>query len=204
MMNIPYLVVGIDPGMTGGFGLLFRDGATEGIRMPMFRHQLPGRTKSGAKKYRNKLDLVAIKKIFDRLKRIEREGKSVFMVLEGIHANPRFGAASSCEFGRVAGYLEMGIVMKALPYDTIASGKWRRQMVGTKTDKKASLALARRFWPSVSLELERDEGVAEALLMARWYIENHFGGKPLCTPSSRKTKTVKKSSAKSAKKSRKS
>ena len=197
-MLIPDLVVGVDPGINGGFGFLFKDGSMRAFRTPNDT-SVVGKTKGGNPKKKTRIVLPELRKIFREIKDYERSGKIVLLVMEAINAAPKFGAYSACELGRTAGYLEMAAVMLKLPYVFVESQKWRPQMVGVKKDKTHSLRVARRLWPTLELE-NKDDGVAEAFLMARWYLENQLGATPLCHSKTPRKTSKKKSSKRSAKK----
>jgi hypothetical protein len=54
--------------------------------------------------------------------------------------------------------------------------------MGLSADKKAGLHKARMLYPQCDLRLEKHEGRAEALLLARWYLESKGAPVPQPTP----------------------
>ena len=46
--------------------------------------------------------------------------------------------------------------------------KWKKDM-GLTSDKAQSMAMARELWPLAPLHRQKDNGRAEALLLAEWY-----------------------------------
>lgn len=101
------------------------------------------------------------------------------VVIEGVGAMPRRGkdgteikqgAASSFAFGYGAGIIEGVAAGSALPLEIVWAATWKRK-AGVPKDKGASRQMASRIWPGVASRFARvkDDGRAEAALLARWY-----------------------------------
>ena len=53
------------------------------------------------------------------------------------------------------------------PWHMVTPQKWKKDM-GLTSDKNESLTMARELWPITPLARKKDNGRAEALLMAEW------------------------------------
>jgi hypothetical protein len=98
--------------------------------------------------------------------------KPAFGVIEQVSAMPKQGVASSFRFGMGCGLLRGVMVAHGMSLTQVAPSKWKREMGLDGTGEK-SRALALRHWPGLAAQLKRvkDHGRAEALLLARWYLE---------------------------------
>lgn len=103
-------------------------------------------------------------------------------------------AETDCRLGDIAAVLEEGIPMPSqssrttygtgrggglwegllaglgIPYERVAPAKWKKAMGLTGQDKGGSRVLAQRLFPSIAEQFARvkDDGRAEALLLAEW------------------------------------
>lgn len=94
-------------------------------------------------------------------------------VIEQVSAMPKQGVASSFRFGMGCGLLRGVIIANAIPLAQVAPSKWKKDM-GLDNDGEKSRALALRHWPDCkALKRVKDHGRAEALLLARWYLERN-------------------------------
>ena len=72
-------------------------------------------------------------------------------------------------FGRGLGLWEGLIVAMRLRYQLVAPQRWQKTMLdGMSKGKGASLAVAKRLFPSVELSRVKDHGRADALLLAEF------------------------------------
>lgn len=144
------IYIGIDPGKSGALAII--DEA--GITVEPFDEVI----------YRDRLGLIG--------ERIEI-GERAVCALEKVGARPMQGVSSTFEFGRNAGFIEGLLVANEIPYALVTPQRWKKEFALLKRDKDASIAEARRLFPSVSLlptERSRkdNDGMAEALLIAEW------------------------------------
>jgi len=95
------------------------------------------------------------------------------VVIEDVHAMPRQGVTSSFGFGRSKGVVEGVFAGAGRPLTYIAPGKWKRDLRLTK-DKGACRQRAVELWPSWvdSFKRAKDDGRAEAALIAYWYLQH--------------------------------
>lgn len=154
------IVLGVDPGMKGAMaavsktaGLFILHSAT-----PMLLFQP-----------RNKPTL-STPKMDDWLSQFKRLEVGV---IEDVHAMPKQGVASSFQFGRMFGAAESLMHAHCPRCAYVSPGVWKREM-GLSNNKVDSLDFAtsvfgqetgERWWPK-----KKDEGIAEAALLAVWWI----------------------------------
>lgn len=148
------IVIGVDPGLTGGIAFLYPAPATE--PMPVRLHSPTGCV-------RNAVDL-------PRLAGILRDTLPQHMFLERVASMGGQGVASMFSLGMsfwgVAG-VAAGL---GIPVTLVAPQVWKAYFKLGR-DKNESLALARKLYPDVDLKRKKDNGVAEALLIARYGLE---------------------------------
>ena len=141
------IIYGIDPGFSGGWGAI--TGAGDYVACGDML---------------NEGNLLSFKKILQAMMDV-RDGESL-VVVEAVHAMPRQGVSSSFKFGMAYGAALsladcLGTRYLAVPR------VWKRDM-GLGSNKDDSLAMARELWPKAPLHRRKDDGRAEALLMAEW------------------------------------
>lgn len=146
------IVLGIDPGQSGALAWVCDGALIEVVDMPVFEVRGKRKINAGA------LAGIIGKRAVD------------VVVIEAVHAMPRQGVSSSFNFGYGAGLLEG--VCAGLNYSVhlVAPAKWKRA-ASLPADKGACRQFAARYWPGAAHMFLRvkDDGRAEAALMARWY-----------------------------------
>lgn len=156
------VIVGIDPGKTGGVAVLGGGGLMHaGSRMFMLS--------TG-----NKREAVNATALRDWLDTHAPLGVGRF-VIEQVSAMPRQGVASSFNFGRFAGAVEALAELYAVPVHLVTPAVWKKAM-RLDHDKAKALDLARReFGPHDGLwDIKANDGIAEAALLALyWHRHRH-------------------------------
>lgn len=155
-----HLILGIDPGLTGGIALY-----------SMIKHELvfvkAMPVKATHQKHHAPIDLKAIARFIDPY-----TSRIRFAAIEDVHSMPNNGPVQAFKFGFATGLLH-GICetlgLKVLP---VSPAVWKCALNLGK-NKKQSLALAQKLFPKDSEEflLSKDDGKAEAALIAR-YVAN--------------------------------
>lgn len=155
------IVVGVDPGQSGGFAAVDASSMDliETLAMPLMQ-------------VRKKVtvDAHAAGLWFERI-------EADIGVLELVTAMPRQGVSSSFQFGRMFGAAEAVVLNWTLKQDYVTPTVWKAKM-GLSSDKNASRALATRlFGQEAALRWGRvkDDGIAEAALLAAYYIRHVMG-----------------------------
>lgn len=152
------IVLGVDPGKSGGLALLRNQKFLDGIRMPL--------VKQGQK--RDIVDPLAIERW------INNTASPDVVVIELVGAMPGQGVRSMFNFGRHVGVVEGLALASGLPINWSTPAAWKRRM-GLSKDKWASLDAARfHFGDASRWGVLANDGIAEAALMALDWAR-HFG-----------------------------
>lgn len=142
--------LGIDPGFSGAWGLIDHNGKYLGC------NDLPH---DGTKI----LTQAAIDAILPLLMPIDH----VDVIVESVHAMPGQGVSSTFKFGvAFGGALALAERIEG-QCKLISARTWKKAM-GLSSDKDDSLEMARGLWPQAPLSRKKDNGRAEALLLAEW------------------------------------
>jgi crossover junction endodeoxyribonuclease RuvC len=149
------IVLGIDPGVTGGIAFLSADGKIEAIDIPLAGGELD----------------------VDQLARIIREHAPDAAVIERASAMPKQGVSSTFKFGTAYGALRAIVAVLAIPQHLVSARKWKNHF-NLDADKEKARALAIRLWPGCRLfERKKDHGRAEAALIAKYGFQSGLVGK---------------------------
>lgn len=151
MAEITTCIIGVDPGLKGAIAFFFPEhGRLCAEDMPVANGDVDAATLAA---------------------RIQQLGPTVAIV-EGVHAMPKQGTASTFKFGKGYGTVLGVLATLGVPTHIVAPTAWKRHFK-LNSDKDASRALALRFWPARSdlFGRKKDDGRAEAALIARFYAE---------------------------------
>jgi len=160
-------IVGIDPGLTGGLGVLDLDDA--GALMSVELHRTPSMPVIRGRKLRDEYDAAAMcgllsRAIDGRAARIQ----DVEVALEAQGARPKQGTVSTYRTGLGFG-LWLGIVAAfKVAYRVVPPATWKRHAGLIGADKRASRLRAQERYPALGVIAAADEGPAEALLLASY------------------------------------
>lgn len=158
------MILGVDPGsVSAAYGLLDDDGlAVETGDVPVVDRMVDA---SGWDDL-----LERLLDIYDG--DIAKLAKPTAAVIEQVSAMPKQGVSSSFRFGMGCGLIRGVLATYHVPIIQVAPTRWKRHF-NLDSDPEKSRALALRLWPDMSSRLARkkDHGRAEALLLARWYLE---------------------------------
>ena len=143
------LYLGIDPGFSGAWGMIDHNG----------KYQSCGDMLNNGKHILSNYVHAEIIQAIDR--------QEVQAVIEAVHSMPAQGVASSFKFGLAYGMAIAIMERLRCPWHMVTPQKWKKDM-GLTSDKNQSLDMARELWPNAPLERKKDNGRAEALLMAEW------------------------------------
>lgn len=143
------LYLGIDPGFSGAWGLIDHHGQYRAC---------------GDMHHTDKylLTQFVFEEIVDALHGDDHE-----VVVETVHSMPKQGVASSFKFGVAYGGAVALAERLNSAWHMVTPQVWKRALK-LDSDKQKSLALARQLWPEAPLKRQKDNGRAEALLMAYW------------------------------------
>lgn len=147
-------IVGIDPGLSGGIALLDTEGKSFVWDMPTM-----GRGK-GTKQRVNMAELCGMVSAC----------KADAGVIEDVSAMPGQGVTSMFSFGESFGIAQTAIVAANLPIHRVQPRKWKgHHNLGPDKDQARTRAI--ELFPDLADQLARkkDNGRAEALLIALWF-----------------------------------
>jgi crossover junction endodeoxyribonuclease RuvC len=152
-----HIILGIDPGLSGGIAFYDVAGnALTVLEMPI--HHL---TRGG--KLKREIDIVELARLVDA------HGPIGHAVVERVGSMPGQGVTSSFAFGKAFG-ITLGILAaNFIPVELVPPTVWKRAMgIAVGAGKDASRARASALLPRYAAEWARvkDDGKAEAVLLA--------------------------------------
>jgi len=162
------LTFGIDPGLTGAIATLVDGEAGPVIDTPTM--EVDGHTE---------LDARAMA-MFIRAAREMNPGAHVSACIERVRAMPakgrKQGAQSSMNFGDTYGKAKAVLELLGIPTTRAEPASWKRSFGLLKQEKDAARVLAISRFPSAapSLRRKKDNGRADALLIALWFENTHL------------------------------
>jgi hypothetical protein len=157
------IVLGIDVGVTGAIAALRQDGAYVDVEdLPIMFHR----------KFKL-VDGIALRTIVRRL----RNNEPTFAVIEKTQPTDKIGVTTAFSMGGTLGSAVDALRFSGCKFEFVMPMVWKRAyglLAPGKTDtekKRASLELARKFFPEAPLSRQLDNGRAESLLIAQWGLE---------------------------------
>jgi len=152
--------VGIDPGISGAIAI-YRDNVLHSVvDMPTLE------VDSGKTKKRH-ISAVTLRDILEGY-------PNSHVAIEKVGAMPGQGVSSMFNFGRSAGIIEGVVAGLKLPSTYVTPATWTKA-VGRAAGKDASRMRAMELFPTRAELFKRakDDGRADAALIAYWYITRH-------------------------------
>jgi len=141
--------IGIDPGFSGAWGMIDHNNEFMGCGD---MHHTEKHILS------NKIWI----EMFEAL-----QGDDCEVVVESVHSFSGQGVASTFKFGTAFGGAVALAERLKCPWHLVTPQVWKKALK-LDSDKNKSLVLARQLWPTAPLKRQKDNGRAEALLMAHW------------------------------------
>ncbi|RZZ90616.1 hypothetical protein [Pseudoxanthomonas winnipegensis] len=158
------ITLGADPGLSGAIAALIDGQAGPILDMPQM-----------AVGNKHEVDARAIA-VFVRGLKAAHPGAVVSGCVERVRAMPpregrRPGAQSSMNFGESYAKVKAVFEVMGVPFSLAEPASWKRHFGLIGQEKDASRQLAIVLFPAAAAELKRkkDDGRAEALLLARWH-----------------------------------
>jgi crossover junction endodeoxyribonuclease RuvC len=96
-----------------------------------------------------------------------RGGDDMEVAIELVGSMPKQGVASTFKFGMAYGATIALAERTRCPFHFVTPRVWKKALA-LDSDKKRSLSVARELWPTAPLARVKDNGRAEALLIAEW------------------------------------
>ena len=141
--------IGIDPGFSGAWGMIDHNGVYRAC---------------GDMHHSDKhiLSNTIHQEILECL-----HGDDCEVVIEAVHSFTGQGVASTFKFGTAfGGAIGLAERLKC-PWHMVSPKAWKKALK-LDSDKTKSLVMARELWPTAPLKRQKDNGRAEALLLAHW------------------------------------
>jgi crossover junction endodeoxyribonuclease RuvC len=142
------VIIGIDPGFSGAWGAIKHDSSF--VACGDMTH--------------NAHHIESVSVLRDIMQACGQDDR--IAVLEYVSSRPGQGVSSVFKFGMAYG-AAISICERLGDWRTVTPKVWKQAMRLSK-DKAESLALARALWPQAPLTRVKDNGRAEALLIAEW------------------------------------
>lgn len=145
------IYVGIDPGKSGGWAILYEDGHIDVYPWD---------------------DMIFIASM-QGLSMARPNGEGVMCALEKVGAMPGQGVTSMFSFGKSAGFIEGVLAAYRIPYQLIPPQTWKKEFSLLHQDKSKSIETAQRLFPNVNfLPTERSrkpsDGMCESALLMEY------------------------------------
>lgn len=143
------IYIGIDPGFSGAWGIVDHHG----------RYVSCGDMHNDGYRIQTRMVTAELRQGIDM--------QDCMVVVEQVHAMPKQGVSSTFKFGvaygaalAIADRVTQSVIL-------VTPAVWKRKM-GLTGDKTDSLEMARELWPTAPLQRQKDNGRAEALLLAEF------------------------------------
>ena len=153
------IIIGIDPGITGGISILENKKVIEVYDTP---------TMIDGKKNKRQVNGAQVTNI---IKERLSSNKDVVVVVEHVNAMPGQGVTSMFNFGQSFGVIKGICSALSLPIYFVRPAKWKKHFNLIKTNKEASRTKVIEIYPEISSKLSRkkDSNKADAILIARFF-----------------------------------
>ena len=163
MTSIPgeRVTVGIDPGVSGALGVI------QGDRF-IAAHDLPMLTTAQGKK---QPDPLALRELLRQISpdRVIVEQVNAMPSVPGKNGKRRtMGATSAFNFGHGAGVILATVMLSGYPLTLVAPRTWKARAKLINRPKDYGRTLAMQLYPQAPLRRIKDQGRADALLIARF------------------------------------
>ena len=158
-------VIGIDPGLAGGLGVLDLDDA--GKVLCVILHRTPRVAVLRNRRRRDEYDPAGMYNLL--LATVDgRPVPGIEIALEAQGGRPGQGVASTYRTGVGFGLWLGLVVSRRVPYRVVAPTVWKHHAGLIGADKRASRLRAQERFPALGVVAPADEGPAEGLLLAAY------------------------------------
>ena len=153
------IIIGIDPGVSGGISVLENKKVIDVFEMP---------TMIDGKKNKKQVNGAQVSNIIKE--NIGKE-KDIIVVVEHVNAMPGQGVTSMFNFGQSFGVIKGICSALSIPIYFVRPAKWKKYFNLIKTNKDASRTKVIQVYPEISNQLARkkDSNKADAILIARYF-----------------------------------
>ena len=158
------IIIGIDPGLSGGIAVLENNKVLNMFDMPV----MPEGKKN--KRQLNSAQLVSL------IKENIKSDEEIAVVVEQVNAMPGQGVTSMFNFGQTFGAIKGICAALGLPIFFVRPSKWKKHFELINSSKDASRTKAIEMYPSLSDDLakKKDVNKSDAILIARFFSETRL------------------------------
>lgn len=156
--------IGIDPGLTGAISVnLAIDGEIQLHDMPVMAN-VKAAEKGRKRQHVDPHALTVLLRVFPN-----RQSR---VFLEYTQAGMK-GALANYSLGHSSGIIMGVLAALGFSYELVRPQEWKKEFGLLKSQKDACRTMAQQLFPMVNLSKKKDEGKAEALLIAEWGRRKH-------------------------------
>lgn len=154
-------ILGIDPGSSGAIAVLTESGKFIDVQdMPTV-----AANKSSNRQMVSPIDLAKLIR-----NQMVNAPADVVAITEGVNAMPGQGVSSVFAFGKSYGILLGVLAALGISTHIVSPQRWK-SFYSLGREKDQSRELAQRMWPDAPLNLKKHHGRAEALLLAKYFVD---------------------------------
>ena len=158
------IIIGIDPGLSGGIAILENNKVKSLFDMPVMPE---------GKKNKRQLNSAQLAKL---IKDSIKDKSEVSVIVEQVNAMPGQGVTSMFNFGQTFGAIKGVCAAIGLPIFFVRPSKWKKHFELINSSKDASRTKAIEMYPLLSNDLAKTKDVnkSDAILIARFYTETRL------------------------------
>ena len=158
------IIIGIDPGLSGGIAVLDNNKVLELFDMPVM---------ADGKKNKKQLNSALLAKL---IKENTSNTNESAVIVEQVNAMPGQGVTSMFNFGQTFGAIKGICATLELPIFFVRPSKWKKHFELINSSKDASRTKAIEMYPHLAEKLSKKKDVnkSDAILIARFYCETRL------------------------------
>ena len=158
------IIIGIDPGLSGGIAVLDNNKVLELFDMPVM---------ADGKKNKKQLNSALLAKL---IKESTSNTSESAVIVEQVNAMPGQGVTSMFNFGQTFGAIKGICATLELPIFFVRPSKWKKHFELINSSKDASRTKAIEMYPHLAEKLSKKKDVnkSDAILIARFYCDTRL------------------------------
>ena len=158
------IIIGIDPGLSGGIAVLDNNKVIDLFDMPVM---------ADGKKNKKQLNSALLAKL---IKEKTSNSSESAVIVEQVNAMPGQGVTSMFNFGQTFGAIKGICATLELPIFFVRPSKWKKHFELINSSKDASRTKAIEMYPHLAEKLSKKKDVnkSDAILIARFYCETRL------------------------------
>ena len=169
------ILLAIDPGTTGAIAE-FHDNSLHSVSTLPMQMKKVTRQRGGesVKGNATTLDVHAFSHMIREAAAAHPGAAMVAVIEQQFARGPERGTGGGANVGnlmRMYGQLEGVLVGRGWSVDVVAPLRWKNHHGLKGQGKDASRLLARQFYPGLAVRNVKDDGLAEAVLIGRWWLD---------------------------------